>query len=93
MLENLFEYSLSHESGKQQDKQANKIEKVGFMSTNSSVGLIGIATSLLRPYYASHIHRKDPKITVKHIVEQNNILRKLKRNGATINYERPPINE
>lgn len=91
-LEGLFEYSLLRNRRKQQDGLVNKIEKSAFMSTNSSIGWIGTAASPLCSYYARHLQQKAPYIKVKHIIEQNNILRKLKRFVTSIKYPRPTLN-
>lgn len=91
-LEGIFEYSVSRLRRKSQDSSLNMIEKRAYMSTNSSLGWIGTAASPICPFYTSHLQQKAPEIKVKHLIEQNNILKKLKKYGTTIAYPRPPLN-
>lgn len=91
-LLNVNEYKLSPRRKKQYDSYVNEIEKKIFMSTNSTLGWIGSAISPICSYYASYMQQKAPRIKVSHLVEQNNIIRKLKRYGKTVSYQRPPLN-
>lgn len=75
-IDSLFEYSISRYRQKQSECPANEIEKRSFMSLNSSLGWIGSAASPMCSYYSSYLQHRAPNVLVKHIVEQNNILRK-----------------
>ena len=90
-LDALSEFSFARSRRKEQEELLNDIEKSHFASINSSLGWIGSAASPLCSFYASYLQQKAPKPCVKHLVEQNNILRSLKKHGTTIRYLRPEV--
>lgn len=65
------------------------MEKSVFASANSSLGWIGTAASTFCSFYASYLQQKAPDLKVCNLIEQVNVLRKLKRLGTTIAYPRP----
>ena len=69
--------------------ELNEIEKSHYMSVNSTLGWIGNAAFPLCSFYASYLQQKAPSLSVKDLIEQLNIVRKLKRLGTTISYNRP----
>lgn len=78
---------------KQHDQNMNELEKKAFMSINSSLGWIGTAASPLCSFYSSYLQQKAPELRFKNLIEQYNILRKLKRNRTTITYKRTDLNK
>ena len=92
-LEAVAEYPLTRQRRKECDDDVNVIEKGAFASVNSSLGWIGTAVSPLCSFYASYLQQKAPDIKVAHIIEQTNILRKLKKLGTVISYPRPTDNQ
>lgn len=91
-LKNVDEYQLSRPRRKEFNDKLNEIEKSAFASANSSLGWIGIAVSPLCSLYASYLQQKAPDLLVCHLIEQVNILRKLKRIGTCMSYPRPTDN-
>ncbi len=87
----LFEYSISKLRRKQYEEPMNAIEKSAFMSMNSSLGWIGSSASPLFSFYSSYLQQKNGDLKVKHIIEQNNIIKKLRKYGSTISCPRPPL--
>lgn len=88
-LESVSEYPITRQRRKDSDDDINAIEKSAFASVNSSLGWIGTAVSPLCAFYSSYLQQKAPEVKVSHLIEQSNILRKLKKLGTTISYPRP----
>ena len=88
-LQAVMECPISRQRRKEPELEVNAIEKGTFASINSSLGWIGIAASPLCLFYSSYLQQKAPDIKVSHLVEQANIIRKLKKMGTTIKYPRP----
>ena len=88
-LNALTEFYLSRPRRKEHKSYLNDIERSFFASTNSSLGWIGTAASPLCSFYASYLQQKAPDTTISDLVEQLNIVRKLKRLGTAISYPRP----
>ena len=78
-LNALTEYAISRSRRKHFDQPMNPLEKWLFASTNSSLGWIGTAASPLCSFYASYLQQKSPNTLVRHIAEQQSIVRKLKK--------------
>lgn len=91
-LASIFEYKLSRQSRKQMDSKTNELETKSFMSINSTLGWIGSSCSPLCSFYSSYLQQKLPDLKVRHSVEQNNIVKKLQKQGSSIHYSRPPLN-
>lgn len=62
------------------------------MCINSCVRWRGTAVSPLCFLYNISLQQKAPDLKKKHIIEQNNILRELKKYENSISYKRPLIN-
>lgn len=86
----IAEYPFSGQPRKQCEEPLKRIEQAVFASTNSSLGWKGTAASPFSSFYASDLHQKAPDIKVIHLVEQINILRKLRKDWY--NYSTPQIN-
>lgn len=78
----------------------NKIESLNEIEnyfldqlTNSSLGWIGTSASPFCSFYASYLQHKAPNTKISNLVDQQNIVRKLKRIGTKINYPRPKDNK
>lgn len=91
-LESVKEQILSTRRRKQYEQDVTPVERKQFMSLNSIIGWIGSAISPISSYYASYMQQKAHEIKVSHLVEQNNIIRKLKRFRTSLYYQRPPTN-
>ena len=85
-MDAVTEYPFSRMRRKQFDQPLNQMEKSVFASTNSSLGWIGTAASPFCSLYASYLQQKAPELKVWHLVEQINIVRKLKKIGSTVAY-------
>lgn len=88
-LDGVQEYPLSRQRRKEYNEALTKLEKSTFASINSSLGWIGTAASPLCSFYSSYLQQKAPNTKVSHMVEQTNILRKMKKLGTVISYPRP----
>lgn len=88
----IFEYSDSHTRRKAQESDLNTVDKRAFVSKNSSLGRINTNASPLCCLYPSLLHQKATGMKVRHLIEQSNVLRKLKKFGSTICYPRLPLN-
>lgn len=60
-----------------------------FALLNSSLGWIETAADPFCSFYARYIQQKPPLAKISHLIEQNNIVRKLKKIGTKISYARP----
>ena len=88
-MDAVTEYPFSRMLRKQFEQPLNQMEKSVFASTNSSLGWIGTAAPPFCSFYASYLQQKAPDLKVCHLVEQINIVRKLKKLGTTVAYPRP----
>lgn len=84
LAENFF---LRHDR-EQYDDKFIQIERSSFASTSSSVQWTETAASPICSFYASYLQQNSSHIKDLSLVEQNNILRKLKKHGTTIMYPR-----
>lgn len=66
----------------------NAIEKKHFAPINSFLRWIGTAASPFCSFYASYLQYKAPETTFSHLVEQINVVNKLRRLGTRICYPR-----
>lgn len=88
-LDAVTEYPFTRRRRKQSEEELNTIEKSVFASVNSSLGWIGTAASPFCSFYSSYLQQKEPAIKVSPLIEQVNIVRKLKKLGTKISYPRP----
>ena len=84
----VVEYPFSRTRRKQFEQPLNQIEKFVFASTKSSFGRIVTAASPFCSFYASYLQQKAPDLKVSHLVEQINIVWKLKKIGTSVAYTR-----
>lgn len=84
-LSDLTKYSINSSCLKQSDQTLNKIKGAFFASTDSSLGWNGTAVSLFCSFQTSYLQQKIPDTKVSHLIEQQNILRKLEKHGTMIN--------
>ena len=90
-LESIQTSFISRLRRKEYSDDINEIEKKSFASVNSSIGWIGSAASPLCSFHASHLQQMTPDTKVSHLIDQVNILKKLKRLGTSISYIRPDV--
>lgn len=83
------EYLFFRQRCKQFNQSLNQIERSEFSSANSTLGWIGTAASPFCSFYSSYLQLKAADQRVSHLVEQSNIVRKVKQLGTTIAYPRP----
>lgn len=88
-LKNADEYQLLRFRPKELNHNLNKVEKFAFASTNSSLRWIGIATSPFCSLYGLCLQQKVPDLMVCRLIEQANILRKLKVIRTCMSYPGP----
>ena len=88
-LNSLVEADISRTRRKEYDAPINEIERAAYASTNSSLGWIGTAASPFCSFHSSYLQQKAPNTKVSHMVEQQVLLRKLKKLGTVISYPRP----
>ena len=88
-LEAFSKYIFTGQRRRECDDELNAIEKTAFASVNSSLGWIGMAASPLCSFYESYSQQKAPQIKISHLIEQINILRKLKKLNTKMSYPRP----
>lgn len=91
-LQSLEPYPISRTRRRQIDDQMNDIEKKAFMSINASIGWLGITTSPLCSFYASHLQQKIREKRVSALLSQFSALRTLKKNGTVTKYPQPSFN-
>ena len=92
-MSSISQYEFSRQRRKQIEEPINYLEKNAFMSFNSTLGWIGSTVSPLCSFYSSYLQQKLPGTKVKHIIEQNSIIKKLQKQGTGIVYPRPPLNK
>ena len=90
-LHALETHALTRNRRRQPDDPLNELEKSSFMSVNSSLCWLGMASSPLCSFYDSYLHQKLPSCSVSSIALEARCLTILKRFGSTICYPRPPI--
>lgn len=78
----LADYFLSRRRQNQFGSLINSMERAHYASTNSSFQLLRTAVSLFCSLYASYLQKKTPETNVIHLVEQINVIRKIKRLGT-----------
>lgn len=88
-LKSLVELDISRSRRKEYDAGINEIERAAYASANSSLGWIGTAASPFCSFYSSYLQQKAPNTKVSHLVEQQVIIKKLKKLGTAISYPRP----
>ena len=67
----------------------NEIELKAFASINASIGWLGVTASPFCAQVSSYLQQLAPNATVKELILQANMLRKLKKIGTVASYKRP----
>lgn len=88
-MEAVTEYPHTRKRRKHADEKLNKLEKSVFASVNSSIGWIGTVTDPFCSFYSSYLQQKTNLTNVSHLIDQINIICKLKKIGMRISYPRP----
>lgn len=61
------------------NEKLNQIEIKAFTSINASIGWLGVTASPFCAQVSSHLQKQAPNATIKEMIQQNNLLRKLKK--------------
>lgn len=78
-LERLQPYELSRVRWENVNEKLNEIEMKAFASINASIGWLDVTASPFCAQVSSHLQQLAPNATVKELILQANLLRKLKK--------------
>ena len=86
-------FPIDRDRRKQLEESLNAVELRSFRSVNSSIGWLGTNESLFCASYSSWLQQKTSALLVKHLIDQINALKLLKKLGSTIRYKSPDPGE
>lgn len=89
----LYEYSLAVTKRKQFEFALNIMRINSYMSAKSSMFWTGIVVSLFCSFISSYLQQKSPNLCAYHLVERNNLIRKLKTCVTAIYYPIPELHQ
>ncbi len=67
----------------------NELKVAAYRSLNGSIGWIGIAATPFCAFGSSDLQQRTPNLTVRDLVLQINMIRKLEKLGSVIRHKRP----
>lgn len=91
-LKRLQPYEISRVRRKNMNEKLNQIEAKAFASINASIGWLGVTASPFCAQVSSHLQQHAPNATIKEMIQQINLLRKLKKVCTVATYKCPKPN-